>query len=58
MDLKRFLELQTREIEKHKWIESEKAGHDLGVDAVIDWILKYADQFSADFVRDNGSGSQ
>ena len=58
MDLKRFLELQTREIEKHKWIESEKAGHDLGVDAVIDWNLKYADQLSADFVRDNGSGSQ
>ena len=46
MDLKKFLELQDREIERHKWIESEKAGKDLGAEAIIDWILRYADQFS------------
>ncbi len=46
MELKQYLELQRREIERHKWIESEKAGRDLGMDAAIDWILKYADIFS------------
>jgi len=46
MELKQYLELQRREIERHKWIESEKAGRDLGLDAAIDWILKYADIFS------------
>jgi len=49
MDLKEYLELQRREIDRHKWIESEKAGRDLGTDAVIDWILKYADIFSDEF---------
>ncbi len=51
MDLDKFLELQTREIERHKWIESEKAGRDLGSEAVIDWILRYADRFSDQFIR-------
>jgi len=49
MDLKAYLEIQSREIERHKWIESEKAGKDLGMDAAIDWILKYADLFSDQF---------
>ncbi len=49
MDLKSYLEIQSREIERHKWIESEKAGRDLGMDAAIDWILKYADLFSDQF---------
>lgn len=46
MDLDEYLKVQAREIERHKWIESEKAGRDLGVEAVIDWIMKYADRFS------------
>ena len=49
MNLQEYLDSQTREIERHKWIESEKAGRDLGVDAVIDWIQKYADAFSDHF---------
>jgi len=49
MDVKEYLRLQALEIERHKWIESEKAGKDLGTDAVIDWILRYADMFSDDF---------
>lgn len=52
MDLKEYLDIQTREIERHKWIESEKAGRDLGLEAVIDWILKYADVFSDHFIRE------
>jgi hypothetical protein len=55
MDIKKYLELQTREIERHKWIESEKAGRDLGAEAVIDWILKYADMFSDQFLDKNFS---
>ena len=30
------------EIYKHKWYESERAGHDIGFQkAVIDWTLKF-----------------
>jgi hypothetical protein len=30
------------EILKHKWIESEKAGYDIGFErALTDWIVKY-----------------
>jgi hypothetical protein len=33
---------EREEILCHKWIESEKAGHDVGFDhALVDWILKY-----------------
>jgi hypothetical protein len=49
MDVKEYLETQRIEIERHKWIESEKAGRDLGMDAVVDWILKYADIFSDNY---------
>ena len=44
-DLRSFNELQLREIERHKWIESEKAGRDLGEDAVFDWIRQHAVSF-------------
>ena len=37
-----ILAAQRAEIERHKWIESEKAGHDLGRDAVMDWIKNNA----------------
>ena len=30
------------EVLRHKWLESEKAGHDIGFEqALIDWIVKY-----------------
>jgi hypothetical protein len=38
---KEFLAEQD-EILRHKWIESEKVGFDIGFDrALIDWIVKY-----------------
>src|SRR5258708_21571312 len=38
---KEFL-AERAEILRHKWIESEKAGFDIGFDrALIDWIVKY-----------------
>jgi len=33
---------EKEEILRHKWIESEKAGRDIGFDvALVDWILHY-----------------
>ena len=33
---------EREEIMRHKWIESEKAGHDIGFErALIDWIVKH-----------------
>lgn len=33
---------EREEILKHKWIESEKAGYDIGFErALTDWIVKY-----------------
>jgi hypothetical protein len=55
MDLKQYLDIQRQEIDRHKWIESEKAGRDLGMDAVIDWILKYADLFSDKYYQEHKS---
>ena len=38
---KEFL-AEREEILKHKWIESEKAGADIGFErALLDWILKH-----------------
>jgi hypothetical protein len=36
---------QREEILRHKWIESEKAQRDLGSEAVLDWIRRYAAQW-------------
>lgn len=41
----KMLAREREEILRHKWIESEKARRDLGKDAVIDWIVKYAAQW-------------
>lgn len=40
-----FMKDQCKEICIHKWIESQKAGYDLGATAVKDWINKYAKSF-------------
>ena len=38
---KKFVEMQN-EIMIHKWIESEKKGHDIGFEnALVDWMEKY-----------------
>jgi len=37
---------EEEEIKKHKWYESEKAGHDVGGDfAMFDWIMKYKPEY-------------
>ncbi len=38
----RELYAELEEILRHKWLESEKAGYDIGFDlAMIDWNLRY-----------------
>lgn len=40
--LYREFRAEREEIMKHKWIESEKAGHDVGFEqALTGWILKH-----------------
>ncbi len=51
MDVKEYLEKQAREIERYKWIESERAGRDLGDEAVLRWIMAHAHEFSAAMAR-------
>ena len=43
----RMLEMQRKEIARHTWVESEKAGRNLGRAAALDWVLKYAAQWRA-----------
>ena len=40
--LYREFQAERDEILRHKWIESEKAGHDIGFErALTDWIVKH-----------------
>jgi len=39
---------EREEILKHKWLESEKAGFDVGFErALLDWIRKHRDKWRA-----------
>jgi hypothetical protein len=50
-EFEKFMNEQIQEIEKHKWIESEKAGRDLGNCCVFDWIEKYSPSFYENYVK-------
>jgi len=40
--LYQHFQAQREEILKHKWYESERAGHDIGFErALTDWIIKH-----------------
>jgi len=44
---KEFL-AEREEILRHKWFESEKAGHDIGFEkALLDWIVKHRSSWRA-----------
>jgi len=48
---KEFL-AEREEILRHKWIESEKAGQDIGFErALLDWILKYRSAWRSDRIH-------
>ena len=39
--------MMCEEIKKHKWIESEKAGKDIGFEnALVDWIDKHRSEWA------------
>lgn len=36
------------EVLRHKWLESEKAGHDIGYErALVDWIMNHREKWRA-----------
>lgn len=49
---KEFL-AEREEILRHKWIESEKAGHDIGFEkALLDWIVKHRSSWRSQRTRE------
>jgi len=43
---------EREEILRHKWIESEKAGHDIGFEkALLDWIVKHRSRWRNERLR-------
>ena len=41
-----------KEIEKHKWYESEKAGHNIGGNtAALDWLSKHYERWKENAAR-------
>jgi len=53
--LRRFILDEMEEIKRHKWLESEKAGCDLGAKAIMHWIEKHEKSFRAHWMRINCS---
>ena len=50
--LYRHFQAQRDEIMRHKWLESEKAGHDIGFDrAHADWTIKHSAQWQRERSR-------
>jgi hypothetical protein len=48
---KEFL-AEREEILRHKWLESEKAGHDIGFErALLDWIVKHRSNWRRDRIK-------
>lgn len=50
-ELRAFLADQRKAMEDHKWIESEKAGRDLGQACILDWIHNHAEGFRENYVK-------
>lgn len=44
--LQAYLTLQREEMDRHKWIESEKSCCDLGRKALTDWINRFSNKFA------------
>jgi len=45
MDTESLIRTQLEEMDRHKWIESEKAGRDLGEEALLEWIDLHVEEF-------------
>lgn len=51
LTLVQYNRLQMTEMEKHRWIESEKVGYDLGEDSYLDWIKKHSKKFREEYKK-------
>jgi hypothetical protein len=57
--LYREFEAEREEILKHKWIESEKAGHDIGFNrALTNWNIKHRSKWRSSRRTSGGRGNQ
>ena len=45
MKFNEYVALECQEMLRHKWIESEKAGRDMGQEALLDWVDRHASGF-------------
>ncbi len=54
-DLYREFLTEREEILRHKWIESEKAGHDIGFEkALLDWIVRHRSHWRTERLKNKG----
>lgn len=44
--LEAYLMLQREEMQRHRWLESEKSKNDVGSCAFADWVNKFSDDFA------------
>ena len=52
--LYREFQAEREEILRHKWIESEKVGYDIGFErALTDWIIKHRSKWRHNRTRDS-----
>lgn len=52
-EMKEFMDGQIEEIIKHKWIESEKAGRDLGEEAIKDYLKNFASAYREEWNKNH-----
>lgn len=52
-EMKEFMNGQIEEMMKHKWIESEKAGYDLGEEAIKDYLKNSASAYRAEWNKNH-----
>jgi hypothetical protein len=51
----RLYRAEQKELEIHKWLESEKVGYDIGMErARLDWYYKHRTAWLASWLRENG----
>ena len=51
ISVKEYNRLQMDEMNRYKWIESEKAGYDLGESSLIRWIVEFGSSFRDDMEK-------
>lgn len=51
MNRSELIQRELEEMQRHKWIESEKAGHDVGEGACCEWAETHAKKLLDELVR-------